>query len=158
GRTRRRRRDFFLGEFGTGGQRCESLESRVVPAVSTWTGMANDALWSDDANWDVPPAAGNDLVFPSGTPNTTNTDDLAAGTSFNSLTITGSGYSISGNGIALTAGLDSSQSTGSNSLNLPLSFSSTATVTVDQSGASLVIGAAITGTEGLSKDGAGELD
>ena len=42
----------------------ETLEVRLVPATSTWLGTT-DANWLTDANWDTPPVASNDLVFPS---------------------------------------------------------------------------------------------
>ena len=61
-----------------GGLAWDVLESRLAPAVSTWSGAVSN-LWSDSGNWDVPPAAGNDLVFPAGAANLANTDDLTAG-------------------------------------------------------------------------------
>ena len=54
----------------------EALESRLVMAVSTWSG-AVDALWSKNGNWDTPPVAGNDLVFPAASSNLTNANDPA---------------------------------------------------------------------------------
>ena len=120
----------------SGGLAWDVLESRLAPAVSTWSGAVSN-LWSDSGNWDVPPSPGNDLVFPAGAANLANTDDLAAATSFGSLTIAGSGYTIGGNAIALTGTVDSSQASGSNTVDLPINASGTGplTVTVDQSGA-----------------------
>ncbi len=69
----------------------ELLESRLVLTTSTWSG-AVDSSWSTAGNWDNPPATGYDLVFPAGASNLTNTNDLSAGMSFNSLTVSGSGY------------------------------------------------------------------
>jgi autotransporter-associated beta strand protein len=135
------------------------LESRLAPTVSTWSGAVSN-LWSDSGNWDVPPTAGNDLVFPANAANLTNTDDLGAGTGFGSLTIAGSGYTIGGNAIALTGNLDSSQSSGSNTVDLPITASGSGplAVTVDQSGAALVLGGVISGSSGLTMSGAGALD
>jgi autotransporter-associated beta strand protein len=75
----------------------------------TWTGAVPVGSpgvfdWSTAANWDIrAPVAGDDLVFPAQAPgaglNTTN--DLHSGTEFNSITISGSGYSLSGNPITL---------------------------------------------------------
>ncbi len=142
-----------------GGLAWEVLESRLTPAVSTWSGAVSN-LWSDNGNWDVPPAAGNDLVFPAGAANLANTDDLPAATSFGSLTIAGSGYTIDGNAIALSGTVDSSQPSGSSEVDLPLSPTGTGplTITVDQNGSALVLGGAISGADGLIKSGAGVLD
>lgn len=74
-------------------------------ATKTWTG-ATDANWSTSGNWSPAgaPTTGDDLVFPVGGANQlTTTNDLTAGTSFSSITISGGGYSISGNAIILTS-------------------------------------------------------
>ena len=116
----------------------ERLESRVVLSTSTWTGgnSATDVNWSDAANWrvDTAPVAGNDLVFPTGVTGTalTNTNDITASTSFNSLSIQNSGYTITGNAVDMDT-IDSSQTTGSSSLGLADNFGTSAgSVTVDQ--------------------------
>lgn len=134
----------------------ELLENRIALATSIWSG-AVDGLWSNNANWDTPPVAGNDLIFPSGAANLTNTNDLSAGTSFASLTVTGGGYSIGGAAINLSGGLTASQAAGTDTINLPINFTGPATVAVEQSGAVLVLGGVVSGTGGLSKQGAGEL-
>ena len=87
----------------------ELLEDRTLLATDTWTGAAvGNANWSDGANWlsGSSPQQGDDLVFPSGAAQLTNTDDLTATPlSFNSITFTGTGYSISGtNAITVGAG------------------------------------------------------
>ena len=142
----------------------ERLESRVVLSTSTWTGAnaATDVNWSDAANWqgDTAPVAGNDLVFPTGVTGTalTNTNDTAANTSYNSLTIQNSGYTISGNAVDLDT-IDSSQSTGTSSLGLPVDFgTSPGSVTVDNAAATLVMGGVLSGSDGLTKLGSGALD
>ncbi len=129
----------------------------MAPATSIWSGAVN-GLWSNAGNWDTPPTAGSDLVFPAGAANLTNTNDLAAGTSFASFTVSGGGYTIDGSAINLAGVLDASQATGTDTINLPIAFSGPATVEVDQAGAVLVLGGAISGSEGLNKAGAGELD
>jgi trimeric autotransporter adhesin len=124
--------------------------------VSTWTG-AISGLWSDPGNWDVAPTAGSDLVFPAGASNTTTTDDLGDGVGFGSLTISGSGYTIAGDAVSLSGTIDASQASGGATVNLPIALGGTATVQVDHSGASLVLGGVITGSSGLTKQGAGQL-
>lgn len=77
---------------------------QLPAATRTWSGSSG-TLWSDAGNWGgVAPAPGDDVVFPSGAGNVTNTNDFAPGTLFNSITVSGQGYNISGNAIALGAG------------------------------------------------------
>jgi len=79
-------------------------------------------------------------------------------TSYGSLTLSGSGYTIGGTtGITFTS-IDSSQSSSSNTVSLPIDLSGATTVTVDTSGASLVLGGVVSGSAGLTKAGSGGLD
>ncbi|WP_244884921.1 Ig-like domain repeat protein [Singulisphaera acidiphila] len=151
GQRRRRRRQ------GSPWVGLETLESRLAPAVSIWSG-AVDGLWSNQGNWDTPPVSGSDLIFPDGAGNTKNTNDLTPGTTFASLTIAGSGYDIDGAAITLDGSLEASQTSGSGTLSLPIGFTGTASVRVDRAGAVLVLGGVISGSAGLSKQGDGELD
>jgi CSLREA domain-containing protein len=96
-----------------------SVSPAAVAGQRTWTG-ANGPSWSDAGNWGgAAPLAGDDLVFPAGALNTTNTNDLAAGTVFRSLTLSGAGYVLNGNGIGVGDG-GISHSTGASVINLPL--------------------------------------
>ena len=143
----------------------EVLELRVTPTTSTWSG-ALDGSWMNDGNWDVPPAAGNDLVFPAGAMNLSNTDDLSGQTSFASLSLASStaagGYTIgaaTGSSIALTGPLDdSSPSAVTDSISVPIELDNSGAVSVDQSNATLVLQGALTGTSGLTLTGSGILD
>ncbi len=75
-------------------------------SVETWTGGDNNnSNWTTNSNWAGigGAAAGDDLVFPAGAARTSNTNDFANGTGFNSLTFTG-GYIINGNRIVLGSG------------------------------------------------------
>jgi autotransporter-associated beta strand protein len=134
-------------------------------ATYTWTGAdaATNDNWSDPNNWasSAVPVTGNVVVFPSGLSSSalTSNNDLAAGTSFAALEIQGSGYTITGNSVGLSSDVDASQTSGSSTVNLPIDFgTSESTVTVDNSGATLVLGGDISGQNGLTKQGAGELD
>ncbi|MGP0067913.1 MAG: Ig-like domain repeat protein, partial [Isosphaeraceae bacterium] len=146
------------------GLNLEPLESRVVLSTVQWSGAttATTYNWSDTANWvnAIIPAAGDDIVFPSGVPaaSQTNTNDTTANTSYNSLSIQNSGYTITGNAVDMDT-IDSSQTTGSSSLGLPVDLGTSAgSVTVDQSAATLVMNGVISGSDGLTKLGAGVLD
>ena len=134
----------------------ETLEVRLVPATSTWLGTV-DANWLTNGNWTTPPVASNDLVFPSAASNLTNTNNIAAGTAYGSLSIAGSGYSIGGNSASFTS-IDASQTTGSSTVSMPVVLAGTGTVGVDNAAATLVLGGMISGAAGLTKNGAGTLD
>src|SRR5205085_4099872 len=97
--------DFQVGEINT---------------TATWTGAASN-LWSNGGNWSglggTAPVAADDLIFPSGAANLSTSNDIAAGTNFNSITISGSGYTLAGNSIALGAGnLTDSNTAGANTI------------------------------------------
>ena len=95
-------------------------------------------------------------MFPSGASNLTNSNDLTAGTSFNSLTVSGSGYDIGGASVTLGS-IEASYGSGSSTVDLPIDWTGTGDVSVD-AGAVLVLGGVITGTAGLTTQGAGEVD
>ncbi len=83
--------------------------------------------------------------------------------SYASLTISGTGYTITGSsGIsaALSGTIDASQTSGSSTLNLPVNFVGTTagTVTVNNAAATLTMGGAISGSAGLTTSGSGVLD
>ncbi len=131
--------------------------------VATWTG-ASSANWNDAGNWSglggVTPGMGDDLLFPDGAANLSNTNDFAADTLFNSLTISGSGYTLAGNSIIIgagAAGITDSSAAGSNTISLPIKFLATRTITVTDSATTLTISGIISDAGGLTKEGAGKL-
>ncbi len=124
----------------------EVMESRVVLSTSTWTGAVNN-LWGTPGNWTTPPTAGSDLVFPANAANLNNTNNTSI-TTFGSLTIQSNGYNISGNGIAVTGNIEATQSSGSSTLALPLTFSTDTPVEVNQGSATLVISGDVNGSGG----------
>ncbi len=131
--------------------------------TATWTGNISN-LWSVAGNWvglgGAAPGAGDDLVFPAGCLTLNTSNDFAAGTSFNSITITGSGYTLAGNSITLGAGgLTTDAIAGSNTISLDIAFAATRTITVTNSDETLTISGVISGAAGvgMTKAGAGTL-
>jgi autotransporter-associated beta strand protein len=104
----------------------EALEDRFLPAMATWTGASPvDSNWSTAQNWqgNVAPSPFDDLVFPAGAAQQTNVDDFSAGTTFNSITLSGGtsdSYFLDGNNnLVLLAGIiDKGTNTNSNVINI----------------------------------------
>jgi autotransporter-associated beta strand protein len=76
-------------------------------ATKTWTGGGGNNNWSTSANWSPAgqPASGDALVFSGATQPSTN-NDIAAGTSFASITFSAgaSAFTLAGNSVVLTGG------------------------------------------------------
>ncbi len=99
-------------------------------ATRTWTGGGADDNWSTAANWGgTAPSAGDDLVFPGGTPRLSPSNDLAANTSFNTISFTGSsgGYTLSGNAIQLVAGISATNTAGTDTIQLGVTLTASQT-------------------------------
>jgi autotransporter-associated beta strand protein len=105
---------------------------RLSAKAVTWTGGGMNANWSNASNWSggLAPNPTDNLVFGPGGAQLTTTNDYAAGTSFGTLTLSGAGYTLGGNGVLLSGGIDGSGATGSNSVNLNVTLSANATIKI----------------------------
>jgi hypothetical protein len=141
----------------------EALEARAVPATTlTWTGQGGDNLWSDAANWthtggpDKTPGAGDNLVFPDGTGQLGNRNDLA-GLALGSISLTGAGYDISGNGISLSGGIATGSITGQDTVEVPITATQAQNVTVP-AGLTLALTGGVTCASALTLDSGGTVE
>jgi hypothetical protein len=93
-------------------------------ATKTWTGSV-DSLWSNAGNWaGGVPVAGDRLSFFNAPGTRATTNDLVAGTVFDDITFIDSGYSLGGNGIGLTGGIQNNSGS-PNTISLPLTLQAT---------------------------------
>ena len=88
----------------------------------TWTGNNPPATLNNGGNWvgNVAPVAGDDLFFPAGVKRRSIRNNYPKDTSFNSLNFSGSGYNLRKNSLILSAGINTSNPTGSNQISLPI--------------------------------------
>lgn len=111
-------------------------------AIRVWTGSGANANWSTPANWGgTPIAAGDDLVFPSEAMQLDNTNDLPPDTEFNSITFSGSGYTIHGNALSLSGatGITAQNASGMNILDLSIKLGAAQTFECAQADAALIV-------------------
>ncbi|MCX6792636.1 MAG: autotransporter-associated beta strand repeat-containing protein [Candidatus Falkowbacteria bacterium] len=129
--------------------------------TATWTGAVN-GNWSNGGNWSggVVPGAGDNLVFPNGASNLSNTNDLIQNTIFNSITFLGSGYTLAGNDIILgqgVAGITDGVASGGNTISLNIRLDATRNIFITNSAETLTISGMIGGAGGFNKEGTGKL-
>lgn len=145
-------------------------------AVRIWDGSYS-GYWSTGANWSggVAPANGDDLVFQSGAAHLLNTNNLS-GLQLNSITFTGGGYDIRGNAVTLAAGIAGQHTSGTNTVWLDCTLTSSQNFDVVNGAAGmeihgdvdlganqltlnvvgyLAMGGSISGTGGVRKIGGG---
>ncbi len=134
--------------------------NKAEAATRTWTGTTSGS-WSVASNWGgTVPVTGDDLVFPSGASNLSNTNDLTENTIINSITLTGSGYTLSGNAIILgpgLAGITDSVASGGNTIALDIRVDATRDIVVTNTAENLTISGRISGVGGMNKEGTGTL-
>ena len=120
-------------------------EFTIPQPTATWTGGGSTANWSDPNNWSggVAPSPGSKLIFGPSATQLTSTNDFAAGTSFNTITFSGGGYTVSGNGVTLTGGIDASGATGSNTFNINVTLSQAETFNAGSGTAGLTLGGTV---------------
>jgi hypothetical protein len=135
--------------------RLDRLETRIAPAVATWDGGGGDNHWTTAANWvgDVAPNPGDDLLFPGGAAQFANVNDFAAGTAFHSIAISDvtftPRYMLTGNAIALAAGLSVNVGVGASPSDVPV-IGLPLTLTADQTSSHVLAGYNLTGPVDLN--------
>ncbi len=138
-----------------------------LTAALFWTG-AFDTNAADARNWagGVAPSTMDDLVFAGTGAGTIDFSGFAPGTRFNSIMITGSGYTLTGNSIELYGGLSVNNTTGTNTVALDITLINAQTIMNANVGSTLNITGPIHtgalfgstnvfGTSALTFDGAG---
>ena len=138
---------------------------RQLERASNWIGVNSEPVTT--------PINGDSLVFPASAGNLTSTNDLS-GLTINSITISGSGYTLAGNATSLSGGI--SNTAGTSTISIPLtltapeSFSASAgnltvsgnvtnggnLLTVSGAG-NVTISGALSGGGGLTESGGGTL-
>ncbi len=136
----------------------EGLEARIALATDTWTGAVSGS-WMTAGNWvgGVAPVPGDDLSFPAAAANLINTNDFPSGTTFNSITILGPGYSLAGNALNLTAGITANY-TGTSSDAIDTALTSVVAPVSVSSNTVLDLTGVLSGSAGLNVTGGGTLD
>ena len=128
-------------------------------AVKIWDGSSS-GNWSTSANWtnNTAPANGDDVIFPAGPPRFTLTNNLS-GLRLRSITFNAaSNYTIYGNAITLSNGIQAAQPAGfTNRIFFNITNAGAQVINVSNSGASLALNGITAGGGALTKTGAGHL-
>ena len=136
----------------------EGLEARIALATDTWTGAVGGS-WMTAGNWaaGVAPVAGDDLVFPAAASNLVNANDFPNGTTFNSITIDGVGYSLAGNALNLTTGITANYS-GTSTDAIDTTLTSVVAPVAVSANTVLDLSGVLSGSAGVNVTGGGTLD
>ena len=118
-------------------------------ATRTWDGSSSN-LWNLAANWaeNAVPTTGDALVFPSGAANISTSNDIAASTSFASITFNSgaSAYTLAGNALILSGGaaaIAANNTSLTMTISLNITFSTAAPTIAVASGGTLTISGTI---------------
>jgi autotransporter-associated beta strand protein len=113
----------------------------VTRTTLTWSGGGTNTYWTNPANWtaNVAPSPGSDLVFPLGAAQLNASNNFPAGTLFNSITISGTNYSLSGSNILLSAGLNAANTPAQNRLTFPITLNADQAITTGNAGVNLYL-------------------
>lgn len=155
-------KSLFVAIFGIATIAVALTPSAAWAATRTWDGGAADNNWNSATNWstDTAPVAGDDLVFPANVADRTAVNNITAGTSFNSITFSGtpssdSSYTLSGNSFALVAGITNSMSNTAQTIENNIAFSSNQTINTGDY--YLVLDGVLSGSGNLTKTGTGSM-
>ena len=126
---------------------------------TTWGGGGSDSNWSTTANWSTALTPANassaNLIF-SGSTKTTNNNNFVAGTTFRTLTFSSAGFTLNGAALNIgrSDGIINNATSGTNTINLGLAFT-TARLITTAAGGTTVVNGAITSAGLWSVAGAG---
>lgn len=114
-----------------------------VGITSTWNGNGANNNWNTAANWVVPfpPPLDSDIIFPAGANRLTNSNNIAAGSAFATLTFNGAGggYVLNGNSFGINEELTAANTAGDNTINNDLFLGSSLAFTSTTAGTNLVL-------------------
>jgi autotransporter-associated beta strand protein len=121
------------------------LPTPAHAATRTWTGAGPDNNWTTAANWSgtIAPSEGDDLVFPDSVTKTTAINTFASGTTFSSISFSGSRYTVGGNRFVLLNGIAALNPTLGNTIGVEVELARDQTFVVQSPDASLLISAGV---------------
>src|SRR5262249_20923782 len=126
----------------------------------SWSGGGATANWSDSGNWGFAgvPGNGDTVVFPAAQPRWVNTNNIA-GLVLAQIRFAGAsgGYAIYGNPIAVTTGIEATNSAGANVINNNITLGPADLPVNVGSGALLTLAGIVQGSAGVTKNGDGAL-
>ena len=131
----------------------------VLPNTRFWDGGAADDNWQSALNWDgnVRVHLGDNLIFPPGAARLSNVNNIGAMVPFNWITLGGTGYTLYGNTVLLSAGLFATYPSGASTVALPIRLASNQTFYVTNGAALNLVTNIETNARELTLDSHGEM-